>query len=524
MATNFPTSTNRISIPISSIDASGRIRDDYSHVEDLAASISERGLLQPVVVTLDHRLVAGGSRLRACQSLGHTNIDVTYIESIPEDELRILEVEENIRRKDFTWLERVVAVARIHELKWHDSVINPLTEKWTQRQTGELLNCSVGYVNNCLSLARLITARDPDILKAESVPDALKILLARKELEANRRLAALTLRPQAASSVGPVTAATDLPISLEALEAIDIFASQPNKFVGGQGIGLPAQIFLPPGSRQDNPPQTSGISCPDSAQPAVASEAVGAAAPQIDLGPTLAQICLQGDCLTHMVSLKGKIDHIVTDIPYGIDMNMLQQSNTGMDVATVRSEHEVDENIELMKKFIPCAFYTLPENGFCVLWYDLDHHQILQDLATSVGFKVQRWPLVWVKSYPCLNQAAQFNFTKSTEFAMVLRKGNVTLTQQQPNNFWIGGKDSDPRFAGHPFAKPLPLWKWLLSAVALKGQTIYDPFAGYGSSTLAALEAGYKPIASELNPDHHSYLTSNVRDFYIQCLSPSQKS
>ena len=131
--------THRISLPISSIDASNRIRNDYSHIEELAESIRTQGLLQPVVITLDNRLVAGGSRLKACLSLGWTEIPVTYIESIPEEKLRILEVEENIRRKDFTWQERVVAVARIHELKWRESVLNPDVERWTQRQTGELL-------------------------------------------------------------------------------------------------------------------------------------------------------------------------------------------------------------------------------------------------------------------------------------------------------------------------------------------------------------------------------------------------
>ena len=83
------------------IDDSGRIRTDYSHVEELAASIAAHGQLQPVVLSTDNKLVAGGSRLRAVRDiLKLPTIPAVYIETLSEDHLRLLEVEENIRRKD----------------------------------------------------------------------------------------------------------------------------------------------------------------------------------------------------------------------------------------------------------------------------------------------------------------------------------------------------------------------------------------------------------------------------------------
>lgn len=498
-------------LPIASIDASNRIRNDYSHVEELAASIAEHGLLQPVVITSDLKLVAGGSRLRACQSLGWTEIPVTFVETIPEDKLRILEVEENIRRKDFSWQERVCAVARIHDLRWRQSVLQPDTQRWTQRQTGELLGVSVGHVNSCLALADLISKGDKEINNCDSPVSALKLLLERKEIEANRALAAATLRPQAPvqklNSKGTISEPTP---ALNLSEILSQLPSTSANFVGGLGIGLPATLpAFDPVQAVDALPTVSS-------QPSDSAVAPGAVAP-IDLAPTLNHICRLGDCINLMKTCE-KVDHIITDIPYGIDMSNLQQQNTGMDVSSTAKEHDVDSNIALMSKFIPLAYETLKENGYCILFYDLEHHARLSELASTCGFKVQRWPLVWVKTSPCLNQAAQFNFTKATEFAMVLRKGNCTLASNQPNNFWIGGRDQDPRTKDHPFAKPINLWKWVLSAVAIKGQTILDPFAGIGSSTIAALEAGYKPIACELNPDFHARQIENVRDFYLKAL------
>lgn len=514
----------RIKLPIASIDASNRIRKDYSHVSTLAESIAAHGLLQPLVVTADNRLVAGGSRLEACKSLGWTDVDVVFIETIPEDRLRILEVEENIRRKDFHWSERVLAVARIHALKRRDSILNPESETWMQRQTGELLGVSVGYVNYCLALAKHIEAGDKEILDCENVAAAWRILLERKETEANRALALATLKLPPTSLAG---VNVSCPV---ALPDVDIFSVAPPQtggveFVPGSGIRSTLPAFLPGSAASTSPtvPVASGsdVSAPDSALAAGADAGASGAVAPIDQAIThkVREVCLLGDCLSHLPTLKGKIHHVITDIPYGIDMGNLSQQNTGMDVSSVAAEHDVESNIKLMDQLLPAVYDTLPDAGFFILWYDLDHHDRLASLARTVGFKVQRWPLVWVKTAPCLNQAAAYNFTKSTEFAMVLRKGNATLVQPQPNNFYIGGRESDPRLSTHPFAKPLTLWKWIMNAVAIKGQTIYDPFAGVGSSTLACLEAGFNPVASELNPNHHANLVENVHNFYTSCLT-----
>jgi hypothetical protein len=173
-----------------------------------------------------------------------------------------------------------------------------------------------------------------------------------------------------------------------------------------------------------------------------------------------------------------------------------------------------------MYEFIPAAFKVIKQGGFCVFWYDLDHHEKLQQLALKVGFTVQRWPLVWVKTHTCLNQSAQYNFTKATEVCMVLRKGNATLLNPQPINYFLGGNDDTRAALGHPFVKPFKLWSWLFTAIAMRGQTVYDPFAGVGSSTIAAVNHGLQPIASELNPEHYNRLVLHTANAY-RTLHPS---
>ena len=110
--------------------------------------------------------------------------------------------------------------------------------------------------------------------------------------------------------------------------------------------------------------------------------------------------------------------------------------------------------------------------------------------------------------------AAQYNFTKNYEIAMVCRKGPATLVSPQSSSFWQGGIGTEKDQLGHPFTKPSNLWKWLYGAVAIRGQRVLDPFAGTGSSTVAAVSVGLQPTAIELNADHHNRLIVNVSSAY----------
>jgi ParB-like chromosome segregation protein Spo0J len=85
-----------------------RHRRDLGDLVSLAQSIDNVGLLHPVVVTSDKRLVAGERRLRAVQLLGWDEIDTRIV-----DLTGIVEAErdENTQRLDFSPSE-AVAIAR----------------------------------------------------------------------------------------------------------------------------------------------------------------------------------------------------------------------------------------------------------------------------------------------------------------------------------------------------------------------------------------------------------------------------
>jgi len=93
---------------ISLIKVGSRFRKDLGDIDGLGKSISEIGLLHPIVVNEKNELIAGVRRLEACKKLGWTDIPVTVVNL---EEIRKGQVDENVVRKDFTASE----IAAIYE-------------------------------------------------------------------------------------------------------------------------------------------------------------------------------------------------------------------------------------------------------------------------------------------------------------------------------------------------------------------------------------------------------------------------
>jgi N6-adenosine-specific RNA methylase IME4/ribosomal protein S14 len=96
---------------IADIKVGKRHRKDHGDLESLANSISHFGLLHPVVVGSDGKLIAGERRLHAVKLLGWTDIPVNVVDL---DAVVRGEFAENTDRKDFT-LSEAVAIKRTLE-------------------------------------------------------------------------------------------------------------------------------------------------------------------------------------------------------------------------------------------------------------------------------------------------------------------------------------------------------------------------------------------------------------------------
>ena len=93
---------------------------EHLQLEDLAASIKEHGVIQPIIVTrtqgpgAPYTLIAGERRWRASQLAGLTHVPVIIKDATPQEMLEIALIE-NIQRNDLGALEEAAAYKQLME-------------------------------------------------------------------------------------------------------------------------------------------------------------------------------------------------------------------------------------------------------------------------------------------------------------------------------------------------------------------------------------------------------------------------
>jgi ParB family chromosome partitioning protein len=118
---------------------------------ELAASILERGLLQPIVVRCHgtgYQLLAGERRYRAARLAGLDRLPAVVRDHGDALEIALIE---NLQREDLSPLEEAAALATLIE-----------RHGYSHREVADLLGKSRPYVSNTLALTRL-----PEMVKQE---------------------------------------------------------------------------------------------------------------------------------------------------------------------------------------------------------------------------------------------------------------------------------------------------------------------------------------------------------------------
>jgi len=147
---------------------------DQEKLEDLANSIEEHGLIQPLVVTRaaggGYQIIAGERRWRASQLVGLTTVPVIVKETSPQQMLE-LAIVENIQRADLNPLEEAEAYAQLME-----------EFGLTQEAVAERVGKSRTAVANTVRLLNL--------------PDPIKVALAAGKISEGHARTLLSLKKQ----------------------------------------------------------------------------------------------------------------------------------------------------------------------------------------------------------------------------------------------------------------------------------------------------------------------------------------
>ena len=205
-------------IPINEITISpGRREVQSGDVKELADSIAEVGLINPIMVDQSHTLIAGLHRLEAMKMLGRTEIECT-VSDLAGLQAELAEIDENFIRKDLSDAEFRELLLRRKEIyeslhpetkatydggefrgNQHQKVVGEnfsATTKSFVQDTADKLGVSPRTVELQIQTAKNLTSEAKEILRGADTKitkqSALKLsrLAPEQQLEAARQLAA----------------------------------------------------------------------------------------------------------------------------------------------------------------------------------------------------------------------------------------------------------------------------------------------------------------------------------------------
>jgi ParB/RepB/Spo0J family partition protein len=182
-------------VDVHDIIVEDRIRQDFGDLQALINSIKETGVIHPVAVTEEedgkYRLLAGERRMRACIELNYKQIPVTILKkNMSKKEMKLIELAENLYRKDFTWQEEIALKRQIFETK--KDIANEQRKFISQNQIASEIGESPQNFGRDLKLAEVMESM-PDIGKAKNKHEAMKLMdtlmekIVLEEMENRRR-------------------------------------------------------------------------------------------------------------------------------------------------------------------------------------------------------------------------------------------------------------------------------------------------------------------------------------------------
>ena len=161
-------------------------------------------------------------------------------------------------------------------------------------------------------------------------------------------------------------------------------------------------------------------------------------------------------------------------------------------------------------EWLPEVYRVLKQDTHCYIMINARNLKDLQTEAEKVGFVFQNL-LVWKKG----NATPNKYYMQQLEFILMLRKGAA----KNINDMGTTNCLSTPNIIGkkvHPTEKPIALMDIMIRNSTNKGDIVLDPFAGSGSTLLAAKIADRRYIGFEIDPVYYEIADKRLNQIPLQ--------
>lgn len=205
-----------------------------------------------------------------------------------------------------------------------------------------------------------------------------------------------------------------------------------------------------------------------------------------------------GDCREILPSLpRASVDCIITDPPYGQDWQSNRRTNGFAKIAGDDGTLDVPAAVGLAlpvlrrhRHIYIFGRYDLTALPLCSQVELIWDKGIIGPGNLELPWGPQHEPIIFAVSDP---HSPANRARGDGRLAARLRQGSVIRCPRRN-----GGGNLDDAHVRHPTEKPVGLLRQLIESSSLLGETILDPFAGSGSTLVAAQREGRKAIGIEV--------------------------
>ena len=165
--------------------------------------------------------------------------------------------------------------------------------------------------------------------------------------------------------------------------------------------------------------------------------------------------------------------------------------------------------LDVLDQYIKLFYEKLVDGGTCIIFFDIWKLSYLKEIMEKYKFKQIRF-LEWIKTNPQPRNSKINYLTNCREIALLgIKKSNPTFNSQYDNAIYKypfpGGKDRI-----HPTQKSLPLFIDLVKKHSNENDVVLDPFAGSGTTCVAAKETNRQYIGIERDEKYYKLAKKRI--------------
>lgn len=447
--------------------------------DGLLSSITKHGVISPILIDKDCKLIFGERRYTASALVGHPDIPARFVEDLTPAEYEQLELIENLCRQELEWKDEVRAIAKLHRLNVAAAVAardagKDVGTTWSIDATAEQIGRSFSVVSRVLRVWKDFDS--PKISMAVSMQQAFNTLS-----RFDDRAEAETLS--------------------ELVDATSEIFDRPAVPIGGMGEGQNSTEIAGSGSL-NGVPMDDGTGGPNGTPRAFLS------VPQ-----NLPQEAIQHTSfLSWLEEYSGPTFNMLhCDFPYGV--NLFGGAWSGRNSHTTY-EDKPDDYITLIKALCLHLDAILSPSAHVMFWCSANIRiqaqtlGLFRELAPSLIFN--EFPLIWHKTDNVgivpdpareARRVVETCLYASREDRKIVR--TVSGAYGSPTN-----KDL------HPSTKPEPMLRHFMQMFVDENTSLLDPTCGSGSALRAAESLGAKRVLGlEKDEEYYKSAATAMRNF-----------